>query len=220
MLLIQREPAVNANAENMPTQWGVPFTGDGRAVRDLAQMTSALGRGYPKYEQRKDSCGDLTLYTRETGRGSKTICARPLMLNSSDFRICCQSLKWHLHFGVKLSVVVVIAVGVEKDEAPLHVRQVIAHDLNVLDGGDGHVHYVAAVDVLQVGQLDDWLVEGEADHVALEGEVLDVFEDERPLCGVVNAVVEKLDLRSASLLGSVEINRGQNLSPLVPFGIP
>ena len=142
------------------------------------------------------------------------------MLNSSDFRICCQSLRWHLHFGVKLSVVIVIANGVEKDEALLHVWQVVSHDLNVFDGGDGHVHYVAAVDVLQVGQLDDRLVEGEAKHVALEGEVLDVLEGERPFCGVVNAVVEKLDLRSAALLVPVEINGGQNLSPLVPFGIP
>ena len=142
------------------------------------------------------------------------------MLNSSDFRICCQSLRWHLHFGVKLSVVVVIANGVENDEAPLQVRQVVAHDFNVLDSGDRHVHYVAAIDVLLVGQLDDWLVEGEAEHVALEGEVLDVLEEERLSRGVVNAIVEELDLRSTGLLVPVEINGGQNLSPLVPFGIP
>ena len=70
------------------------------------------------------------------------------------------------------------------------------------DGRDRHVHLVAAVNILKVRQFDDRLGEGEAEHVVLEGQILNVLEDERLGGGVIDAVVQKFDLDSASLLDS------------------
>ena len=135
------------------------------------------------------------------------------------------TLRWHLHFCVKLSVVVVVAVRIQEDEALLHVRQVVAHNLDIFDGGDRHVHLIAAIDVLQVGQFDDRLGEREAEHVVLEGQVLDVLESERLGRGVVDTVVQKFNLFGASLLDPVKIDRagymwgrGEMVSLIIQFG--
>ena len=123
---------------------------------------------------------------------------------------------FYLHFCVELSIVE--AVRVQFDEALLHVRQVVAHDLDFFDGGDGHVHLVAVIiNLLQVGQFEDGLGEGKAEHVVLEGQVLDVLESERLDRGVVNTIVQKFDLFRASLLDPIKINGGEILSLFVPF---